>query len=66
MHVMFNMYWDSLEFELPVVPGRRWWLAVDTARASLHDIADPGSEPGVLENKRLVEARSLIVLVNRP
>ena len=52
LHVMFNLYWDSLEFELPVVPGRRWCLAVDTAQPSLHHIAAPGSEADVLGNTR--------------
>ena len=65
LHVMFNMFWNSLEFELPVVPGRRWCLAVDTARPSPYDIADPGSEPDVLGSTHLVEARSAVVLVNR-
>ena len=65
LHVMFNMFWDSLDFELPVVPGRRWRLAVDTARPSPRDIADPGSEPEITGNKLLVEARSVVVLVNR-
>lgn len=65
LHVMFNMFWNSLDFELPVVPGRRWCLAVDTARPSPHDFADPGSEPEVLGRTHLVEARSVVVLVNR-
>ena len=65
LHVMFNMFWNSLDFELPVVPGRRWCLAVDTARPSPYDIADPGSEPDVLGSTHLVEARSAVVLVNR-
>ena len=65
LHIMFNMFWESLDFELPVVPGRHWCLAVDTAQPSPHDIADPGLEPDVLGNTRLAEARSVVVLVNR-
>jgi isoamylase len=65
LHVMFNMFWESLDFELPVVPGRRWCEAVDTARASPHDIAEPGSEPDVPGYTHRVEARSVVVLVNR-
>ncbi len=30
IHVMLNMYWDSLEFEVPPVPGRQWFTTVDT------------------------------------
>jgi isoamylase len=65
LHVMFNMFWESLEFELPVVPGRRWCLAVDTALPSPHDIADPGAEQNVLGNTHLVKARSVVILVNQ-
>jgi len=65
LHVMFNMFWDSLDFDLPVVPGRRWCVAVDTARAAPHDIAEPGSEPYVPGRTHRVEARSVVVLVNR-
>jgi isoamylase len=65
LHVMFNMFWESLEFELPVVPGRHWCLAVDTAQPSPHDIADPDSEPQVLGNTHRVEARSVVVLMSR-
>jgi isoamylase len=64
LHVMFNMFWESLDFELPVVPGRSWRLAVDTAQPSPHDIADPGTEKDVPGNTYRVKARSVVVLVN--
>ena len=31
LHVMLNMHWESLDFEVPEVAGRRWFKAVDTA-----------------------------------
>jgi isoamylase len=62
---MFNMFWESLDFEIPLVPGRSWFLAIDTAQAPPHDIADSGSEQEVPGNKRLVEARTVVVLANR-
>jgi len=65
LHIMFNMFWESLDFELPAVPGRQWRLAVDTAQSSPRDIADPGSEPALLANIHRVEARSVVILVNR-
>lgn len=65
LHAMFNMFWESLEFELPVVPGRHWCLALDTARPSPHDIAEPGSEPDVPGTMYWVEPRSVVVLVSR-
>jgi len=65
LHVMFNMFWESVDFELPVVPGRRWCVAVDTAQPSPYDVADPGTEPDVAGDTRQVAARSVVVLVNR-
>ena len=65
LHVMFNMFWEGLDFELPVVPGRCWCLAVDTARPSPYDIADPGFELDVDGNTYRVERRSVVVLLNR-
>ena len=33
LHVMLNMDAEGLDFELPIVKGRRWFLTVDTAAA---------------------------------
>jgi glycogen operon protein len=65
LHVMLNMHWDSLDFELPEVAGRRWFKAVDTAQPSPHDIADSGKETEVSEATVTVQGRSVVVLVNR-
>jgi glycogen operon protein len=65
LHVMLDMLWDSLEFQVPVVPGRRWLLAADTAQAPPYDIADPGGEPAVTGNTCTVQSRSVVVLVNQ-
>ena len=65
IHVMMNMYWESLIFDLPTVPGRSWFKAVDTSEISPLDIADPGSETAIAGNSLLVAGRSVVVLVNR-
>jgi isoamylase len=65
LHLMFNMYWEPLTFELPAVPGRGWFRAIDTAQPSPLDIADPGSEPAVLAGTCAVQPRSVVVLINR-
>jgi isoamylase len=65
LHVMFNMFWEDLDFELPDVSGWHWCVAVDTAQPSPRDIADPGSEQDVVGNTYPVKARSVVVLVNR-
>ena len=30
IHIIMNMYWDALDFEVPQVEGRRWLRVVDT------------------------------------
>jgi glycogen operon protein len=66
VHVMMNMYWEPLDFELPVVDGYGWCRAVDTALASPDDIAAAGTEPPHPAATYRVEGRSVVVLVNRP
>ncbi len=65
LHVMLNMHWDSLDFEVPEVAGRRWVKAVDTAQAPPRDIAGPGDETEAPERAVTVQGRSVVVLVNR-
>ena len=65
LHVMLNMFWEALDFELPIVSGRHWCLAVDTAQPSPHDIVDQDAETDVLGDTHRVKARSVVVLVNR-
>jgi len=65
IHIMLNMHWENLDFELPVVPGRIWLRAVDTSQAAPLDIANLGHERPVVGNAYTVQARSVVVLVNR-
>jgi glycogen operon protein len=65
IHIMLNMYWEDLDFELPSVPGRNWWKIVDTSQPSPLDIADFGQELPVARDACTVEGRSVVVLVNR-
>jgi glycogen operon protein len=64
IHVMANMYWEGLAFDLPTVSGRRWLRAVDTARASPEDILLPGHEIPVEGTSLIVESRSFVVLIS--
>ncbi len=66
IHVMLNMYWGRLDFEVPVLNDRRWFKAVDTAAASPQDIADPGEEMEIAGGVCSVEGRTIVVLVSRP
>jgi glycogen operon protein len=63
LHVMMNMFWKPLEFEVPGQIGRLWHCAIDTFAASPRDIADPGQETPVVDRVRSVQGRSIVVLV---
>jgi glycogen operon protein len=65
LHVLMNMYWEPLTFDLPQVEGRSWARAVDTALPSPDDIADAGSETPVEGLSYTVTGRSVVVLVGR-
>lgn len=58
LHVMVNMYWESLEFQLP--PGD-WRIAVNTDHAGAEAIPDPGTGAQV-RGAFWVAGRSVVVL----
>ncbi len=64
-HIMMNMYWDDLEFQIPEVPGRTWFRAVATAEPSPGDVSEPGSEPTITADSYRVPGRSIVVLLSR-
>jgi len=65
LHVIANMYWAPLDFELPALPGRRWARAVDTSLPDGADITEPGAEPAVDTETYSAPGRSVVVLVSR-
>lgn len=66
MHIMMNMYWETVYFEIPQVPGRDWYRAVDTALPSPRDIVAPGEEDIKIDkNKYGVEGYSVVVLISK-
>ncbi len=65
IHVMMNMYWEDLAFDIPPLENRRWLRAVDTAETTPHDIAGPGEEPEFAGTSCTVRGRSIVVLVSR-
>jgi glycogen operon protein len=67
VYVAMNMHWDALEFELPApAPALRWHAAVNTAMPTPQDIWEPGQEPELTDQgKVLVGGRSILVLVAR-
>ena len=65
LHIMVNMFWDALPFEIPPIEGRKWYRTVDTALASPNDIADAGKEVKIAGNEYIVSGRSVVVLTSR-
>jgi glycogen operon protein len=65
LHVMMNMHWEPLYFELPRVTGRRWLRAVDTGLSRPEDIPASGREKPISERECRVDWRSVVVLVSR-
>ena len=65
MHVMLNMDGAALAFELPIVPGRRWYRALDTSLASPDDIAEDGAETAVDGSTYIVNDHSVVVLISK-
>jgi len=65
LHVMMNMYWEPLAFELPPVEGRKWYRSSDTSLPSPQDIADPGQEVLIEGNQYVVNGRSVVILVSK-
>jgi glycogen operon protein len=64
VHVIINMHVDPVRFRLPAPrPGFTWRCAVDTSLATPHDIAEPGEEPACESLVRVVEGRSIHVLL---
>ena len=66
IHVMMNMDWMDLEFDVPPVQGRRWYRAIDTGADSPEDIFEAGLEPLFEGDTYTVKNRSIAVLISRP
>jgi isoamylase len=64
LHVMMNMFWKPLTFEVPAAYHGTWRRAIDTFAASPDDIADVGQEPRFMSSSCTVQGRSIVVLVS--
>jgi glycogen operon protein len=70
IHVILNMYWQDLDFDLPSIAGRQWHRVVDTSLPSSDDIAenfdDARPENRIDGTTYLAKNRSVVVLISRP
>jgi len=64
LHVMMNMFWEPLDFEVPVDPQRTWQIAVDTFAASPHDIPDRDLRSPSPRRLCTVQGRSVVILIS--
>jgi glycogen operon protein len=68
LHVMFNAYWEALDFDLPPTPATAvagWQRWIDTSRESPEDIMDPPAAPLVPGTQYRVAPRSVAALFVR-
>ncbi len=65
IHIMMNMYWDTLDFQVPEVSGRKWYRSVDTSKPSPEDIFEAGKETLISGGDYLVEGRSVVILISK-
>jgi glycogen operon protein len=63
LHVMMNMYWQPLDFEVPRSAGRAWRVAIDTFQPSPDDLPDEAARVPVGERVFAMQGRSIVVLV---
>jgi glycogen operon protein len=63
VYAAFNMFWEPLEFELPTPAAGQWRQFADTGAAPPDDIAEPGQEPLLADQKTIrVGARATAIL----
>lgn len=60
LHLIFNAYWEALDFELPAAA---WWRWIDTSLDAPDDILAFGMSPAVVGATYRVAPRSVVALV---
>jgi isoamylase len=65
VHIIFNAYWEALDFELPILRdgAENWRRWIDTALDPPHEICEWGAEKLVLGTTYRAGARSVVVLI---
>jgi isoamylase len=63
-YLIFNAYWEQLEFELPVIADGKtsWHRWIDTYLDSPQDIVEWQKGPAILDRTYMVGSRSIVVL----
>jgi glycogen operon protein len=59
LHLIFNAYWEALDFDLPTARWRRW---IDSSYEAPDDIADVQVAPAILGTSYRAAPRSVVAL----
>jgi glycogen operon protein len=62
IHVIMNMYWEQLDFEIPEIKGVRWGKLADTSADAPDDFYKITATPPVEGDTITAEGRSIIIL----
>jgi len=65
LHIMFNMFEDQLDFELPQVVGRDWYCVINTALPTPFDIVERNTEIAHIGDIYKVPGHCVIVLISK-
>ncbi len=65
LHIMLNMSDKTLQMELPIISGRKWYRVIDTSQPSPFDIIVAADQPKIVGNTYQMAARSVVVLEGR-
>jgi len=65
IHVMVNLGFEDLDFDIPPAGTRRWYRAIDTSAQAPDDIAAPGQETAVSGGTYRVGNHGIAVLISR-
>ena len=65
VHVMMNMHWEAVDFQIPRYEGLTWRRTIDTAQSSPFDILPLSEAPVFDGGSYLVTGRSIVVLTTR-
>jgi glycogen operon protein len=66
LHVILNMSEQAVDAALPIIHGRHWHRALDTARTSPDDVVIRAQQSPYASTSYSVNARSVVVLEARP
>lgn len=65
LHIMINMHWESVSFEVPLYEGLTWRRILDTSLPSPEDIQTQQEAPEFSESNYLLTSHSIVVLSSR-